>query len=447
MTSETAREAVSRRHFLAGFGPAGAAAMLASPAVLGAEPGTPAEARSVWNVRDFGARGDGKTDDTGAFQKAMDTARQAGGGIVFAPSGRYLCAGNLKVPGSVALEGTFRSVPAHNGIRDAGLPKPGEDGTTLLPTAGRGRETGEPFLTLTTNSTVKGLVIYYPEQDSKAVPAPYPWAIALRGKNPAVLDVELLNPYQGIDATDNERHLIRNVHGQPLRRGILVDQVYDIGRIENVHFNPWWSTSEAVVKFMVTQGEAFILAKTDWEYMVNCFSIIHHTGFRFTQLQHGPGNTTLTQCGHDIAPVAVRVEHSQPHAGIAFTNSQFMGAIEVAASNAGPVKFNNCGFWGPGAGDFQNPGMTTQAFLEGKGHVTFNGCHFTWWDRKQEGAPCIRAGCEGLTIMACDFMDPKPHLEVAATVKAGIVLGNRFRGGARIANRGAALQMGFNVET
>ena len=26
-----------------------------------------------------------------------------------------------------------------------------------------------------------------------------------------------------------------------LRRGILVDAIYDIGRIENVHFNPWWS--------------------------------------------------------------------------------------------------------------------------------------------------------------------------------------------------------------
>ena len=63
----------------------------------------------------------------------------------------------------------------------------------------------------------------------------------MRGKNPAVLEVELLNPYNGIDASRNERHLIRDVQGQPLRRGIFVDNIYDIGRIENVHFNPWWS--------------------------------------------------------------------------------------------------------------------------------------------------------------------------------------------------------------
>lgn len=55
----------------------------------------------------------------------------------------------------------------------------------------------------------------------------------MRGKNPAVLDVELLNPYNGIDATRNERHLIRNVQGQPIRRGVWVDQIYDVGRIEN----------------------------------------------------------------------------------------------------------------------------------------------------------------------------------------------------------------------
>ena len=71
----------------------------------------------------------------------------------------------------------------------------------------------------------------------------------MRGQNPAVFDVELLNPYNGIDASKNERHLIRNVQGQPLRRGIYVDVIYDIGRIENVHFNPWWSMKPNLYKW------------------------------------------------------------------------------------------------------------------------------------------------------------------------------------------------------
>jgi len=83
------------------------------------------------NVLDYGAQGDGAADDTGAFQKALDAAGKAGGVEVYAPPGRYRFQGSLDVPPAIALVGSFRFVPAHNGIRDPGLPKPGDDGTTL----------------------------------------------------------------------------------------------------------------------------------------------------------------------------------------------------------------------------------------------------------------------------------------------------------------------------
>ena len=191
-------------------------------------------ASDVFNVLEFGAVADGQTDNTAAFQRALDAAAQRGGGVVYAPRGNYRFAGSLRVPPAVTLRGVWESVPAHNGIRDRGLPKPTDDGTTFLVTGGAGSEDGPPFITLHHNSTLKGVVIYYPDQDPESEPKPYPWAIAMRGKNPAVLAVELLNPYNGIDASENERHLIRDVHGQPLRRGIYVDAIYDIGRIEDV---------------------------------------------------------------------------------------------------------------------------------------------------------------------------------------------------------------------
>ena len=77
-------------------------------------------APEVFSVRDFGAKGDGRTDDTAAFQKALDAAAEAGGGTVQAGRGNFYFTGHLNIPKAVALEGIWKSVPAHNGIRDRG---------------------------------------------------------------------------------------------------------------------------------------------------------------------------------------------------------------------------------------------------------------------------------------------------------------------------------------
>jgi hypothetical protein len=148
-----------------------------------------AEEGGTRSVLEFGAVADGKTDATPAFQKAMDEVAAKGGGCVLAPRGNYLFAGHLSVPQGVTLKGVWESVPSHNGIRDRGLPKPTDDGTTFLVTEGAGNEAGPAFITLNTNSTLKGVVVFYPDQVADAEPKPYPYAIAMRGKSPSVLEV------------------------------------------------------------------------------------------------------------------------------------------------------------------------------------------------------------------------------------------------------------------
>ena len=190
----------SRRHLLSRGTAAGVMTMLSSPAEASSAVDLHPEsiARSV---KEFGAAGDAVNDDTSAFQRALDAVSHAGGGIVYAPSGKYLFKGTINVPDGVTLRGSYSCVPSHVGLRNQGAAKPGDDGTALLVTAGKGNEDGTPFLTLNTNSSVAGLTIFYPEQVTDAPPVPYPWTIAMRGKNPAIFDVELLNPYQGIDAS------------------------------------------------------------------------------------------------------------------------------------------------------------------------------------------------------------------------------------------------------
>ncbi len=55
-----------------------------------------------WNIRDFGARGDGQTDDTAAIQAAIDACEP--GGVVFVPSGVFPCA-DVRVKPHITLRG------------------------------------------------------------------------------------------------------------------------------------------------------------------------------------------------------------------------------------------------------------------------------------------------------------------------------------------------------
>ncbi len=68
-----------------------------------AREGGPASGPERISVRDFGATGDGKTDDTAAIQRALDAAGEVQG-AVFVPPGAYLCS-DLRMRSNTALLG------------------------------------------------------------------------------------------------------------------------------------------------------------------------------------------------------------------------------------------------------------------------------------------------------------------------------------------------------
>lgn len=69
----------------------------------GASPKHPLDAGQ--DVRSFGAKGDGKNDDTAAIQAAIDSLGDTGGAVIF-PAGLYKVTSTLKVPEKVVLKGT-----------------------------------------------------------------------------------------------------------------------------------------------------------------------------------------------------------------------------------------------------------------------------------------------------------------------------------------------------
>lgn len=56
------------------------------------------------NVRDFGAKGDGQTDDAPAIQRTLHAARDAGGGTVYVPGGNYAVRSILRIASQTTLK-------------------------------------------------------------------------------------------------------------------------------------------------------------------------------------------------------------------------------------------------------------------------------------------------------------------------------------------------------
>lgn len=60
--------------------------------------GTAKNAMSVFNVKDYGAAGNGTTNDTSAINSTIAAANSASGGIVFFPTGTYIVSSTLTTP-------------------------------------------------------------------------------------------------------------------------------------------------------------------------------------------------------------------------------------------------------------------------------------------------------------------------------------------------------------
>jgi len=268
----------------------------------------------------------------------------------------------------------------------------------------------------------------------------------MRGKNPALLDVEMLNPYNAIDASHNERALIRNISGQPLRRGIYVDAIYDIGRIENVHWNPWWSMKPELYKWQQENGEAFIFERTDWHYVVNTFCFGYHVGYKFGASSGSTGacNGNFLGIGADACHTSVLVEQSAAY-GLLITNGEFVAMngvdptmVEVTAANKGNVRFVNCAFWGP---------CSQIAKIRGEGICAFSDCLFVQWDRNKEGRKAIQAYGGTISVRGCDFGHDSPQLYIDSQVKRAIVSENTVTGKVRIDNRAKNTYINGNLGT
>jgi hypothetical protein len=375
------------------------------------------------------AKPDGSSDSTTAIQKALDEAGKAGASVHL-PPGRYLVKGSLHIPPGVTLQGVMESPVWSEPLK----------GSVILATGGRGQEDGPALFELNHSSAVRGVTIWYPEQQTTNITA-YSWTFHLQGHDNTVENVTLINAYNGIriGPESNVRHRICSVYGCVLRRGILVDNCTDIGRIENVQFHcHWWSTPEVggewkpVHEFMWNNCEAFIFGRTDWEYVNNTFVFPVDIGYRFIRTSAGAANGQFSGIGADEAQVCVKVEEIQPM-GLLISNGQFVcldgdQRIEVLVDKTcgGSVRLVNCAFWGP---------ARQCVVSHSRSFVSLSDCYLSSSGReKNPGVSLVEADGGKLQVRGCSFGTDEPTIALRKGLRHAIITENNGIRGVDILN-------------
>ena len=365
----------------------------------------------------FGAVGNGTNDDTAAIQSALSNAATNGGGIVFLPQGNYLINSSLVVPAQTSLVGVWRAPTAYSQYL----------GTTLLAVAGAGSTNGNPFITLQgNNSTLEGVTIYYPNQVANNPPTPYPWAIqGGGGDNVTIQNVLLVNPYLGIDLATHPsgRHLVRGVYGQPLLVGIAVDQCYDIGRIMEIHFWPFWTQNTNVEAFQSANAVTFDFMRTDWEVVQDVFSWGYSIGARFRASPNGAMNGQMSNVNFDNVDVGLQLSATQPYA-VHISNLNIANAgggtnhigIQGLAGSAG-LNVNGATFWGS---------LYQPVSWANSGLLTLSNARFLSWS---SSLPCIHIS-SGRAILQNNYFTDNigVAISVSPTTQRVMVLGNMLCG-------------------
>ncbi|MCD6545080.1 MAG: hypothetical protein J7K69_00295 [Thermotogae bacterium] len=377
---------------------------------------------AFFNVLDFNVVPNDEKDDTKAINDIIKRVYESGGGVLYFPAGVYTVMGSVEILPNVTIQGVWQTPHGQEylGMTD------NIKGTVFAAYGGRNNPYDEPLFNLYSSSSIRGITIFYPEQDPFDI-VPYPPSIAiskkaLSVKSISVENVTLVNPYIGIDfSRPHELHYIRNVFGCPLKVGVKIDGCTDIGRIENVHFNPNFWTFFAwpgrPIGYMSENLIGFIFGRSDWEYVLNTFVWGAKIGYEF---ESSGCNGNFVGIGADWCSQSSLLVRDTQAPGILIVNGEFVNASNCSGPTvdvkAGNVFISNSSFWGP----------TQQIASISNGVVVFSTCNFLDWDSESSGVPAIEAKGGSLIVQGSHFAKKGLAIYIGEKVKTANIFGNVF---------------------
>lgn len=232
------------------------------------------------DVRDFGALGDGTTNDAPAIQAAIGALGAAGGTVHFG-------ARNYRLNSAITISGNAVR------LRGAGFAEGGNPGDGTWLTVNSTAFTPITFTgTASRGSGVHDIAIrqnHTAAQNASWAPTAYDYFFKVVDCYGGVdFDNILLSGInKGIYSRNSGRTDLRRIRGQVFTTGVEIDECYDTCRLMNVHFWPYWSANDHVMRWQQANGDALVFRRVDGVFVDQSFALGYRSMFRFASSAAG----------------------------------------------------------------------------------------------------------------------------------------------------------------
>lgn len=269
------------------------------------------------HVREFGAVGDGVADDAPAIQAAVDAMAATGGGVLEFGPRRYRLASPVVVSGvSVTFQGAgFTEGPNVASGTWLTIDTTGFTPFTFTGVAARG-------------SAVRDLAIRQTHGAAQLpgwAPTGYDFVFRIQDCLGAVdfENVFLCAVNRGIWCDNSGRLNIQRLRGQVFTTGIEMDRAYDTSRLEHIHFWPFATSDEDVLRWQQDNQDTLVFRRVDGLFMDDVFILGARAAVLFAS--SAAGSTTKFYIGSlytDFAKYGIRVSGDGVEGQIANATTQ-----------------------------------------------------------------------------------------------------------------------------